>query len=420
MTNKKNILTVSEISYQIRNSLESQFPSVWIKGEISNFIAHGSGHWYFSLKDEQAQIKAVMFKGSNKAVSFRPKNGEELLVKGNLSVYAPRGDYQIICQEMEQLGSGLLQQKFEELKRKLEKEGLFDSSRKRALPLFPKKIAVITSETGAALRDILQILNRRFKSVEVLLIPALVQGDQAPASLLRALELSKKTSAEVVIIGRGGGSIEDLWAFNDEALARAVSRHPVPVISAVGHEIDFTICDFVADLRAPTPSASAELVVKSGTELLEKLDQFQKQFEQNFNLQISFLFEKLDQARKYLERNIQTQVSALKDRLSFFEKSLTQPLRAIQDFSQKLDESSLRLTHAMQTLFDNLKKKLTHFEQILSSLDHQKILKRGFALVTNSKGALISSVKQLQIKEELGIQLSEGSAKVKVIEKETF
>ena len=417
MSKEKNILTVSEISYQIRNSIESQFPSVWLKGEISNFIAHSSGHWYFSLKDEQAQIKGAMFKGSNQKVSFRPKNGEELLVKGSLSVYAPRGDYQIICQEMEQLGSGLLQQKFEQLKRKLAKEGLFDSSRKRTLPLFPKKIAVITSETGAALRDILQILNRRFKSVEVLLIPALVQGDQAPASLLKALELSKKTSAEVVIIGRGGGSIEDLWAFNDEELARGISKHPVPVISAVGHEIDFTICDFAADLRAPTPSAAAELVVKNVTELLEKFDQFQKQFEQNFNLQLSFLFEKLDRFHKYLEQSITNRISNLKNELRLFENNLTKPLRAIQDFSQKLDENSLRLNYAIQTFFENLKKKLYHFEQVLSSLDHQKILTRGFALVTDSKGALISSVKQLQIKEELGVQLSEGSAKVKVIEK---
>ena len=273
----------------------------------------------------------------------------------------------------------------------------------------------------------------------MLLIPALVQGDQAPVSLLKALELSKKTSAEVVIIGRGGGSIEDLWAFNDEDLARAVSKHPVPVISAVGHEIDFTICDFVADLRAPTPSAAAELVVKNGTELLEKFDQFQKQFEQNFNLQLSFLFEKLDRFHKqfeqnfnlqlsflfekldrfhkYLEQSITTRISNLKNELRFFENNLTKPLRSIQDFSQKLDESSLRLNYAIQTFFENLKKKLYHFEQVLSSLDHQKVLTRGFALVTDSKGALISSVKQLQIKEELGIQLSEGSAKVKVIEK---
>ena len=305
-----------------------------------------------------------MFKGSNQRVSFRPKNGEELLVQGKLSVYVLRGDCQIICQEMEQLGSGTLQQKFEQLKQKLQKEGLFDPSRKKNLPLFPKKIAVITSETGAALRDILQILNRRFKSVEVLLIPALVQGDQAPESLLKALELSKKSSAEVVIIGRGGGSIEDLWAFNDEALARAISKHPVPVISAVGHEIDFTICDFVADLRAPTPSASAELVVKNGTDLLEKLDQFQKQFEQNFNLRLKFLFEKLDQSHKYLEQNIKTQIVAFKNRLRFFEKSLSHPLRAIQDFSQKLDESSLKFKYSIKTFFENLNQRLTHFEQV--------------------------------------------------------
>ena len=419
MLNKKNILTVSEISYQIRNALESQFPFVWIKGEISNFVAHNSGHWYFSLKDEGAQIQAVMFRGQNQRLSFRPKNGDELLIKGQLSVYPPRGNYQILCQEMETIGSGLLQQQFEELKRKLDKEGLFDPSKKKTLPLFPKKIALITSETGAAVRDILQILNRRFKSVEVLLIPSLVQGSQAEASLLNGLELSKKTSAEVIIIGRGGGSIEDLWAFNSEALARAIFKHPIPVISAVGHEIDFTICDFVADLRASTPSSAAELVVKNGTELLEKLDQFQKQFEQNFYLQLSFLFEKLDQSNKYLEQNIKAYISSFKERLRIFEKNLTQPLRAIHDFSQKLDESYLKLTHSLKSFFEDLKKQLSYFEQILSSLDHQKILKRGFAIVSSSKGELISSVNQLQLKEELDIQLFKGQVKAKVIDKKT-
>jgi len=417
MTNEKNILTVSEISYQIRNSLESRFPFVWIKGEISNFVAHSSGHWYFSLKDEEAQIRAVMFRGQNQKLAFRPKNGEELLVKGQLSVYPPRGSYQIMCQEMEQIGSGLLQKKFEEIKLKLQKEGLFDPSRKRPLPLFPKKIVLITSETGAAVRDILQILNRRFKSVEVLLIPTLVQGDQAPESLLRALELSKKTSADAVIIGRGGGSIEDLWAFNDETLARAVSKHPVPVISAVGHEIDFTICDFTADLRAPTPSAAAELVVQNGAELLEKLDQFQKQFEQSFKLQLSFLFEKLNQLHKHLSQSMKSKVSTFKEKLRLFEKSLVRPLRAVHDFSQKLDESSFKLSHSLQVFFDSLKRRLSHYEQILLSLDHQKILKRGFALVSNSKGDVISSFQRLSLKEELDIKFFEGMAKAKVTEK---
>ena len=417
MTKEKNILTISELSYKIRDSLESQFPSVWIKGELSNFIAHGSGHWYFSLKDEQAQIKGAMFKSSNQKVGFLPKNGEELLVKGKISLYAPRGDYQIICQEMAPIGSGLLQKKFEELKQKLQKEGLFDASHKKALPLFPKKIAVITSESGAALRDILQILNRRFQSVEVLLIPALVQGDQAPSSLLKALNLSTKTSAEVVIIGRGGGSIEDLWAFNDESLARAIARHPVPVISAVGHEIDFTICDFVADMRAPTPSAAAELVVKNKFDLLEKLTQFKKQLEQNFNLRLSFFVEKLDHSQKSLQQLVLSRISHFKNQLRLFENSLTKPLRAVQDFSQKLDEGSLKLKNSLQTYFENLRNKLNSMEQVLSSLDHQKILKRGFSLVTNSKGAVVSSVKQFELKEELNLKFSEGQAKAFVTQK---
>ena len=395
MSTDKNILTVSQISSQIRNCLESSFSSIWIKGEISNFIAHSSGHWYFSLKDENAQIKAVMFRGQNQKLSFRPQIGEEILVRGQISVYPPRGDYQILCYDMEVVGSGLLQRQFEQIKKKLQAEGLFDSSRKKALPLFPKHIGLITSPTGAAVRDILQILNRRFKLAQVTLIPALVQGDQAPSSLLNALSLSQKLSLDVLIIGRGGGSTEDLWAFNDETLARAIANHPAPIISAVGHEIDFTICDFTADLRAPTPSAAAELVVQNVDDLLEKIASLKKQLYQNLQLQISFF----------------------KDKLLSLEKALIHPKRYIQDFSQKLDEASLRLNHSLSLFFETKKQQISHLEKVLLALNPKQIMERGFSIVTNVEGEPIFDTKELKIKEILNIDFFKGQVKAEVKQK---
>ena len=395
MDDSKNILTVSQISSQIRNCLESRFSSIWIKGEISNFIAHGSGHWYFSLKDENSQIKAVMFKGQNQKLSFRPQIGEEILVRGQISVYPPRGDYQILCYDMEAAGSGLLQKQFEQLKRKLKAEGLFDLERKKALPLFPRHIVLITSATGAAVRDILQVLNRRFKAVKITLIPALVQGDQAPSSLLNALSLSKKLSPDVIIMGRGGGSTEDLWAFNDETLARAVANHPVPIISAVGHEIDFTICDFTADLRAPTPSAAAELVVQNLDDLLEKIASLQKQLYQNLQLKISFF----------------------KDKLMSLEKALIHPKRYIQDFSQRLDEVGLRLNQSLWRFFEKKTEQISHTEKILLALNPKQVMERGFSIVTNAQGEPIFDTKALKIKEILNIDFFKGSVRAEVKQK---
>lgn len=396
LTDSKEVLTVSQISHQIRNCLESSFSSLWIKGELSNFIAHSSGHWYFSLKDEQSQIKGVMFKGQNQKLSFQPKTGDEVLVQGQISVYPPRGNYQLLCREMEIVGSGLLQKQFEQTKKKLKEEGLFDQERKRSIPPFPRHIALLTSPTGAAIRDILQILKRRFKAVKITLIPCIVQGEQAPASLRSALSLSKKLSADVLIIGRGGGSMEDLWAFNDEELARAIARHPFPVISAVGHEIDFTICDFAADLRAPTPSAAAELVVQNVDDLQKKLQQLKRQFIQNIHLQLKFL----------------------KEKFASLEKGLVQPQRLIQDASQKLDEISLGLYRSLKQSFSKAKEQVKHFEELLESLNPKTVMKRGFSIVTNSKGHLIEDSKHLKVKDILHIEFFKGKAVASVTKKE--
>ncbi|CBE67412.1 MAG: exodeoxyribonuclease VII large subunit [Candidatus Methylomirabilis oxygeniifera] len=267
------IYTVSDLTTEIRATLEGSFAGIWVEGELSNFHRHSSGHMYFSLKDEGSQIRVVMFRTANRQLRFQPKDGLVLLVYGELSVYERRGEYQLVAEYMEPKGLGALQLAFEQLKQRLQAEGLFDDARKRPIPLLPRRIGVVTSPTGAAVRDILHVLRRRFAGVDVLICPVAVQGDQAAPEIVEALgELNRRGGLDVVIVARGGGSIEDLQAFNEESVARAIAASRIPVISAIGHEIDYTIADFVADLRAPTPSAAAELVIARQDELLQRLD----------------------------------------------------------------------------------------------------------------------------------------------------
>ncbi|MES2855118.1 MAG: exodeoxyribonuclease VII large subunit, partial [Bdellovibrionota bacterium] len=316
------ILSVSDLNKHIRSLLEGEFPLVWLKAEISNFKAHTSGHFYFSLKDSKAQISAVMFRGFNSQLRFRPEDGMEVLVRGKITVFEPRGNYQIFCESMEPVGAGALQKAFEQLKAKLQKEGLFDAAKKRALPALPKHIAIVTSPTGAAIRDMLNVLGRRFKGVHITVIPCKVQGDQAPAEICAAIAMANKLKdVDVMIIGRGGGSIEDLWAFNDERVARAIASARVPTISAVGHEIDFTIADFVADLRAPTPSAAAELVVKHAGELSQQIAQMGRSI-----------------SSYYMKR-----VTAHRQHVMHLSKRLVDPQRKLQDAAIRCDELLQRL-----------------------------------------------------------------------------
>ncbi len=325
------IISVSDLNRMIRGTLEGQFGTVWLKAEISNFKPHTSGHFYFSLKDSNSQISAVMFRGFNQKLKFKPDNGMEVVVKGRVTVYEPRGNYQIFCEIMEPVGLGALQMAFEQLKSKLKSEGLFDSARKKPLPFMPRKIAIVTSPTGAAIRDMLNVLSRRAKGIDITIIPAVVQGAQAPAEIIRGIELAQKVGGfDVLIVGRGGGSMEDLWGFNDEGVARAIANCKIPTISAVGHEIDFTIADFVADLRAPTPSAAAELVVRNTADLLEKLKMLTSQLAQSVSKKI--LLEK-----KHLQG---------------IEKGLIDPKRRLQDLSIRCDELLQRLDLAMQHVLD--------------------------------------------------------------------
>ena len=266
-------LTVTELTRRIKDTLETGFADVWVVGEISGLRIPSSGHLYFSLKDKGANIKCVFFRSGSRFLRFRPEDGLEVILRGRLSLYEPRGEYQIIAEYMEPKGLGALQLAFIQMKEKLEKDGLFDPARKRPLPPYPKCIGVVTSPTGAAVRDILKVLKRRAPGVHVIIAPASVQGESAPAEVARAIEdLNRRGGLDVLIVGRGGGSLEDLAAFNTEVVARAIFNSNIPVISAVGHEIDFTIADFVADLRAPTPSAAAEIVAKSEEELRHRLE----------------------------------------------------------------------------------------------------------------------------------------------------
>jgi len=325
---KRKIYSVYEITSEIKKTLDA-FGIVWIQGEISNFKRHSSGHMYFALKDDRAQLKAAFFRNSNIYLKFRPEDGLEVLVRGRISVYEPRGDYQIIVELMEPVGVGSLQLAFEQLKEKLRKEGLFDESHKKPLPLLPQKIGIVTSQTGAAIRDMLRVLARRNASLNVLIYPAKVQGEGAAREIADGIRfLNTRSDIDVIIAGRGGGSIEDLWAFNEEIVARAIFESRVPVISAVGHEVDFTISDFVADLRAPTPSAAAEMVSGAREDLMATVQSFQGRLFQSIRL------------------GIETRRVAL-ERLARSRAFYVAPNK-IRDFQQSFDEASLLMSQAMQ------------------------------------------------------------------------
>lgn len=276
---EKNILSVTQLNRQVKRLLEQQLPRVWIMGEISNLAKPASGHWYFSLKDQQAQIRCAMFRNANQRLRWQPEAGQQVIARAQVTLYEGRGDYQLIVDHLELAGAGQLQQQYEVLKNKLQAEGLFATERKKALPTFPEHIGIITSPTGAAIHDILTVLNRRYPAAQVTIFPVSVQGESAAPEMISALLKAQQWGqADVLIIGRGGGSIEDLWAFNDEALAREIANCSIPIVSAVGHEVDFTIADFVADQRAPTPSASAEIVSPDSREWLQTLDYYMQQF----------------------------------------------------------------------------------------------------------------------------------------------
>ncbi|MBI5417482.1 exodeoxyribonuclease VII large subunit [Candidatus Poribacteria bacterium] len=387
---KRKVFTVTEATLQIKKLLELSFTNIWIEGEISDLKRPGSGHAYFILKDNSSQIKAVMFRFNNQRLRFALENGIKIIAQGTISVYDKRGEYQIIIEAMEPTGLGALQLAFEQLKKKLFDEGLFNTERKRPIPIYPKKIGIVTSSTGAAIKDILNVINRRFCNVHIIINPVRVQGKEAPTEIANAIqELNKFEDIDVMIVGRGGGSLEDLWAFNEEVVARAIYESGIPVISAVGHEIDYTIADFVADLRAPTPSAAAELVVQNKTNIENII--------------------KMNTER--LESSIKNVLNIYKNKTTYLaqKKCFVKPQEIFQDKYQEVDYMIERIKELTSNFLAIKKEKINTIHNSILHLSPLAILSRGYSLalilpekklLTNSKDALPG--------QEIEIKLSHG------------
>jgi len=386
----RRILSVSDIVSQARELLETAFPRVWVRGEISNFQAHSSGHFYFTLKDAGSQLKAAMFRASNRQVRFRVEDGLQVLACGRLSVYSARGDFQMIVEAMEPDGLGALQLAFEQLKRKLADEGLFDSARKQPLPEFPRRIAVVTSPTGAAIRDILNVTGRRSPLADITIYPVAVQGAGAAGEIAHALNrLNEIGGWDVIICGRGGGSLEDLWAFNEEPVARAIAASRIPVISAVGHEVDYTIADFTADVRAETPTAAAEMVVRDRRELLDRI-------RSQARILAGAMGERLGVYRQRLDRCLAS-------------PRLQQPRRVFEPLAQKLDDLSVVLRQQLQNRVLLGCEQLRGMAAQLEALSPLKVMGRGYALVYRlPERALVREAKDLKSGDELEICLHRG------------
>lgn len=394
MTDTDRPFTVTEITRSIKRALESSHAAVSVVGEISNIHRHSSGHWYFSLKDAGAQLSAVMFRGNTARVFFRPEDGMEVQCRGGITVYEPRGAYQLLVTDMAPRGEGALQAAFERLKRRLAEEGLFDAERKRALPAHPRTVALVTSPTGAALQDMLSVIRRRDPSVQLLLVPVAVQGPGAAEQIAAALDqCNAYGDVDVIITGRGGGSIEDLWPFNEEAVARAIARSRIPVVSAVGHEVDFSIADFTADLRAATPSVAGELVVPDRELLTRQLHAIV------MTLQKRVLF-RFEHARRVLE-------SAARQR------GLARTQQRIDLASQRLDDRLDRLQRAAETAVAAKGRRLDILGHRLAAADVQRILRRGFALVTSDSGC-VSAVRQLHDGERIGLRFHDGETRARI------
>ena len=386
----EHIYTPSELNREIRVHLEMGFPRILLEAEISNLARPASGHLYFSLKDDKAQIRCAMFRSSASRMGITVQNGMKVLARGRISLYEQRGDYQLIVDSMQDAGEGILQRQFEELKKKLDAEGLFDPAHKQELPPYPARIGLITSPSGAAVRDLLHVLDRRWPVARVRLYPVLVQGKEAPAEILGAIESANEHDwAETLIIGRGGGSLEDLAAFNDEAVARAVFASSIPLVSAVGHETDYSICDFVADVRAPTPSAAAELVTPDQVVLKESFSRAQRQ----------------------LQRRIQDRMQQNIQRLDHLSHRLAQrhPASQLAEQAKQLEALNTSLTRSMKRAVRSRRELLGNLARTLHAVSPLETIGRGYAVITSAdSGDVISSVSQVEAGDSVSAQLKDG------------
>ncbi|OSN03826.1 exodeoxyribonuclease VII large subunit [Lonsdalea iberica] len=428
------IFTVSRLNQTVKQLLEGEMGHVWLSGEISNFSQPSSGHWYFTLKDERAQVRCAMFRGSNRRVTFRPQNGQQVLIRAMITLYEPRGDYQLLADSMQPAGDGLLQQQFEQLKQRLSGEGLFDQQFKQPLPKPAKRVGVITSASGAALHDILQVLQRRDPSLPVIIYPTAVQGADAPPQIIRAIESANlRDECDVLIVGRGGGSLEDLWSFNDERVARAIFASRIPIVSAVGHETDVTIADFVADLRAPTPSAAAELVSRNQLELLRQVTAQRQRLEmamdyylaqrqslftrlhhrlqqQHPQLRLARQQNRLIRLRQRLDDAVQLRLRQSLRRQEHLQQRLLQqpPQPRIHRAQQHIQQLNYRLQHALDKQIGQNKQRFGEACSHLQAVSPLATLGRGYSVTTTSSGDVLKKAGQIAAGDTLSTRLQDG------------
>ncbi|SKC33977.1 Exodeoxyribonuclease 7 large subunit [Photobacterium piscicola] len=428
------IYTVSSLNAQVRLILENEMGIVWLVGELSNFSMPVSGHWYFTLKDSRAQVKCAMFKGNNRHVTFKPGNGNQVLVKARLSIYEPRGDYQLIIESMQPEGDGRLQQQFEQLKMSLAAEGLFAQSLKKPLPQQPQRVGVITSKTGAALHDILHVLKRRDPSLAVVIYPTMVQGDGAAISIAQAIgRANSRQECDILIVSRGGGSLEDLWAFNEEIVARTIAASQIPIVSAVGHEVDVTIADFVADMRAPTPSAAAELISRDSSAQTDKIAQKQQQLRhaiqfyvadkkqhvnqlkhrldrQHPQLRLNQQQQHLDEISRRLQQIMLKKIQIQQQRITQnqYKLSLYSPQQQLQHHTTTLVNTKRRLLDAMDRQLLNANHKLVLAAEKLDTVSPLATLSRGYSITRDDKGELIRRCDQVKAGDQLITTVTDG------------
>ncbi|MFY0701267.1 MAG: exodeoxyribonuclease VII large subunit [Bermanella sp.] len=435
-----NIISVSQLNRQSKELLETYLHRVQVTGEISNLARPSSGHWYFTLKDQRAQVRCAMFKSRTQYLKFIPKEGEQVVVTASVSLYEARGDYQLIVDAMQSAGEGALQLAFEELKQRLYKEGLFDTQHKQALPAHPKHLGIITSPTGAAVKDIISVLKRRFPSLPISIYPTQVQGQQAAGQIAGAIaQANRDNICDVLIVGRGGGSLEDLWPFNEEIVARAIFNSRIPTISAVGHEVDTSISDFVADLRAPTPSAAAEQVSPDRFEWLGRFEQLERSLvrtmqnriaQQNFHLlqlvkrlrhpkdKLQENMQRLDMADMRLKNSMLNRLQSNKDRLQSCQQTLAnfKPDKQLALMQQTNAQLKQRLVKAMQAFLLQSKQALSREVEVLNAVSPLSTLSRGYAINTNEQGEVIHSTSQVQVGDTVRAKLHQGQLSLTVKE----
>ncbi|MCG8428957.1 MAG: exodeoxyribonuclease VII large subunit [Chromatiales bacterium] len=437
---QRDIYSVSRLNSEVRAVLEGSFPLLWVQGEISNLATPASGHIYFSLKDSHAQVRCAMFRMKRQYLRFQPKNGTEVLIRARISLYEGRGDFQLIAEHMEPAGEGALHQSFEELKRRLAAEGLFDTDRKKAIPTHPKQIGIITSASGAAIRDVLTVLKRRNPAIPVVIYPTSVQGDSAVQELIAAIRLAnRRQECDLLILARGGGSLEDLVAFNDEQLARTIAASELPLISAIGHEVDFTIADFVADQRAPTPSAAAEIATQDTGELLHKVTTLQQRLQRQLLQQLSQKRAiinqmtkrlqqrhpgvKLEQRQQRVDELEQRLLRSLKNRLYHHQQTLQTlsvrlaaqtPDHTLKQLHGRLQRLYARLQHRMTTCINHNKQQLALASTHLNTLSPLATLERGYS-ITRHNQQILRNCSKVSPGDELETQLARGHITSQVI-----